>query len=128
MKEELFSYGLLPTACRITMPHFDDFYAAKLRGSLGVREAEATLDLRLSHEAQAIASLDALVERSRFSTGQRVAILLAPPPEGGGETLFQPVGRHLLAAKRRGLIGRLHPLPAEDGLGFYAELVGRAQD
>ena len=47
-----------------------------------------------------------------------------PPPEGGGETLFQPAGRLLLDAKRRGLIERLQTLPAQDGLGFYVALAG----
>ena len=28
---------------------------------------------------------------------------LDPPPEGGGETLFQPVGRQLLEARRSGI-------------------------
>jgi hypothetical protein len=56
-----------------------------------------------------------------------VAIRLDPPPEGGGETLFQPAGRLLLDAKRRGLIERLQTLPAQDGLGFYVALSGRTE-
>ena len=54
-----------------------------------------------------------------------MAIPLDPPPEGGGGTLFQPVGRLLLDAKRRGWIERLHMLPAHDGLGFYVALAGK---
>jgi hypothetical protein len=53
-----------------------------------------------------------------------VAVRLNPPPEGGGETLFQPLGRLLLEAKRRGWIDRLQTLPAADGLGFYLALSG----
>ncbi len=107
------------------MPHFDDFYAAKLRGGLGQADADSILDLRGASVAQALASLDALIESSRFGAPKSVAVLLDPPPEGGGETLFQPVGRQLLDARRKGLVIRLNPLPAHDGLGFYAHLAGQ---
>ena len=107
------------------MPHFEDFYANKLRGSLGLTDAEAVLDLRGAHRARAEASLNDLLERSRFGTGRTVAVRLDPPPEGGGETLFQPVGRLLLQAKRRGWVDRLQTLPSTDGLGFYVALAGR---
>ncbi|WP_457105117.1 hypothetical protein [Methylobacterium sp. P5_C11] len=108
------------------MPHFEDFYAAKLRGSLGVTDADSVLDLRGANRATAEASLKDMLERSRFAKGKTVAIRLDPPPAGGGETLFQPAGRLLLDAKRRGLIERLQTLPAQDGLGFYVSLAGRA--
>ena len=39
------------------MPHFEEFYANKLRGSLGVAEAESVLDLRGAGREQAAASL-----------------------------------------------------------------------
>ncbi len=109
------------------MPHFEDFYADKLRGSLGVTDAEAVLDLRGANRATAEASLKDMLERSRFGKGKTVAIRLAPPPEGGGETLFQPAGRLLLDARRRGLIERLQTLPAQDGLGFYVALSGNTR-
>ena len=109
------------------MPRFDDFYAAKLRGTLGVTDAEAVLDLRAASLPQAEASLTDMLERSRFATAKTVAIRLAAPPEGGGETLFQPVGRILLDAKRRGWIDRLQTLPSQDGLGFYVVLSGRPE-
>ena len=107
------------------MPHFEDFYANKLRGSLGLTDAEAVLDLRGADRTRAEASLTDMLERSRFTKGKAVAIRLDAPPEGGGETLFQPVGRLLLDAKRRGWIERLQTLPAADGLGFYVALAGR---
>ena len=109
------------------MPHFDDFYAAKLRGSLGVTDAESVLDLRGTNRPTAEASLKEMLERSRFAKGKTVAIRLDPPTAGGGETLFQPAGRLLLDAKRRGLVDRLQTLPAQDGLGFYVALTGRAE-
>ncbi|MEH3145835.1 MAG: hypothetical protein PGN34_10910 [Methylobacterium frigidaeris] len=107
------------------MPHFDEFYANKLRGSLGVTDAEAVLDLRLADRTKAEASLTDMLERSRFAKGKTVAVRLAAPFPGGGETLFQPIGRLLLEAKRRGWIERLQTLPAQDGLGFYVALAGK---
>jgi len=109
------------------MPHFDEFYAGKLRGSLGVAEAEVILDLRGAVRETAAASLQDFLERSRFAARTSVAVLLDSPPEGGGETLFQPVGKALLAAKRRGWVERLQTLPARDGLGFYVVLAGRPE-
>ena len=106
------------------MPFFESYYEGKLRGSLGVADAEAVLDLRGASPSRAEASIKDMLERSRFGAGKTVAVRLDPPPEGGGETLFQPVGRLLLEAKRRGWIGRLHTLPAADGLGFYLALAG----
>lgn len=107
------------------MPHFEEFYANKLRGSLGTVDAEAVLDLRNASREQAAASIQDMLERSRFGQAKAVAIRLAPPPEGGGETLFQPVGKALLEAKKRGWIERLQTLPAQDGLGFYVVLSGK---
>ncbi len=107
------------------MPHFDEFYAGKLRGGLGVVDAEAVLDLRGASREQAAASIQDMLERSRFAQAKAIAIRLDPPPEGGGETLFQPVGKALLEAKKRGWIDRLQTLPAQDGLGFYVVLAGK---
>ena len=107
------------------MPHFEEFYANKLRGALGVTDAEAVLDLRGASREQAAASLQDMLERSRFAQPKTVAIRLDTPQEGGGETLFQPVGKALLEAKKRGWIDRLQTLPARDGLGFYVALAGK---
>ena len=107
------------------MPHFEEFYANKLRGSLGVADAEAVLDLRGASRERAAASLQDMLERSRFAQAKTVAVRLDPPREGGGETLFQPIGKALLEAKKRGWIDRLNTLPARDGLGFYVALSGK---
>ena len=109
------------------MPHFEEFYANKLRGSLGVTDAEAVLDLRGATREQAEASVQDMLQRSRFAAMKTVAVLLTPPPEGGGETLFQPIGRALLEAKKRGWVDRLQTLPAQDGIGFYVALSGRPE-
>jgi hypothetical protein len=109
------------------MPHFEQFYANKLRGSLGLTDAEAVLDLRGATREQAAASIQDMLERSRFAANKTVAVLLDPPPAGGGETLFQPIGRALLEAKKRGWVDRLQTLPSQDGLGFYVALSGRPE-
>jgi hypothetical protein len=105
------------------VPHLEPFYADKLRGARGLADADAVLDLRQASAAQAQARIrDAL---AGAAPGRALAVRLAPPPEGGGETLFQPVGRQLLEARKAGLIERLETLPAEDGLGFFIGLAGR---
>ncbi|KFG70484.1 hypothetical protein [Microvirga sp. BSC39] len=109
------------------MPHFDEFYANKLRGGLGVTDADTVLDLRGASREKAAASIQDMLERSRFAQAKSVAIRLDPPPEGGGETLFQPVGKALLEAKKRGWIDRLQTLPGQDGLGFYVVLAGKPE-
>ncbi|MFL5166479.1 MAG: hypothetical protein ACJ8D8_09760, partial [Microvirga sp.] len=86
------------------MPHFDEFYANKLRGGLGVTDAESVLDLRGASREQAAASIQDMLERSRFGAPKAVAVRLDAPAEGGGETLFQPIGKALLEAKKRGWI------------------------
>ena len=43
----------------------------------------------------------------------------------GSETLFQPVGRYLLEAMRRGLVTRCRPVSRRGVGGFYVELAGR---
>ena len=109
------------------MPHFEEFYADKLRGALGVADAQSVLDLRDASREKAAASIQDMLERSRFAEAKSVAIRLSPPPEGGGETLFQPIGKALLEARKRGWIGRLQTLPAADGLGFYVTLAGKPE-
>ena len=91
------------------MPHFDEFYANKLRGALGVADADAVLDLRGASADRAAASLQDMLERSRFGAPKAVAIRLDAPTEGGGETLFQPIGKALLEAKKRGWIDIYQP-------------------
>jgi hypothetical protein len=107
------------------MPFFEEFYANKLRGSLGLADADSVLDLVGASREEAERAIRELIERSRFGPRATVAVRLANPPPGGGETLFQPVGRLLLDARKRGWVEHLHTLPAQDGLGFYAALAGR---
>lgn len=106
------------------MPHFDPQYAVKLLGSLGLADADTVLDLRLVDRARADVSLADLIECSRAGPAQSVAVRIAAPIPGAGETLFQPVGRALLEAKRKGHVDSLAPLPPRDGLGFFVRLRG----
>lgn len=110
------------------MPFFDDFYADKLRGSLGRADADAVLDLRGVSREKAEASLTDMLQRSRFAARKSVAVLIDPATPTSGETLFQPVGRLLLDARKRGWIERLHPLPMRDGAGFYVALAGKPEN
>jgi hypothetical protein len=105
------------------MPHFEEFYENKLRGTLGLADAAAVLDLTGVAREAAEACINDILQRSRFARGWTVAARLAPPPDGGGETLFQPIGRLLLGAKRRGWIDRLQTLPARDGLASTSRLL-----
>jgi hypothetical protein len=82
------------------------------------------LDLTGIGREAAEARVNEMLERSRFAQGKTLAIRLDAPQEGGGETLFQPIGRLLLGAKRCGWIDRLQTLPARDGLGFFVALAG----
>ena len=107
------------------MTDFEGVQTGALLGSLGISNADAVLDLREADAAQADASVKDLIERSLFLPRRAVAIQLSPPPEGGGETLFLPVGRQLLAARKRGWIARMSPLPAHDGLGYFVVFPGR---
>ena len=82
------------------MPHFEDYYASKLRGSLGVSDAEAVLDLR-EHRAS----------RRRARSGHAAAQPVRPGEERrrgvsgacpkAAATPFQPVGKALLEAETR---------------------------
>ena len=88
--------------------------------------AEYELDLQGMDQAHATESVSRMVERSRFLAPRSILVRLDPPPEGGGETLFQPIGRQLLEAKKAGLLSSLSPLPALAGRGFHIVTTGKA--
>jgi len=106
------------------MPHFDPFYADKLRGAQGVADADHVLDLRLVDRVGAEAALAALIAGADEGPARTVAVRLAAPIPGAGETLFQPVGRALLDARKAGVVESLSPLPGQDGLGFFVRVRG----
>ena len=93
-----------------------------------VRPASATDDvweLRGMAPATAIAFLSQMLERCRGGSSRRVLVRIDPATATSGETLFLPVGRRLLEARRQGLVEQFHPLPAAGG--FWVALRGPSQ-
>ena len=81
--------------------------------------ADYELDLTRLDLAHAIASIDRMVERQRFrDAGRSVVVRIDPATPESGQTLFGPLGRHLLDLRRRGLIATLQPLDPRRGAGF----------
>lgn len=88
--------------------------------------ADYELDLRGATPVLAERSIARMLERSRFRRPRLILVSIDPPSPGGGETLFQPVGRQLLAARRAGLLSLCRALDpsANTGVGFCIETVG----
>ncbi len=104
------------------MPLFEPDSTRALVGDRAT--GEHMLDLRgvsLSHARTAISQM---LEQLRSAEPTSVVIRIDPATATSGETLFLPIGRQLLEARRRGLITRFHPLPEANGGGFYGELPG----
>ena len=105
------------------------FEPDSIRALVGDRaNGEHTLDLRgvsLSHARTAISQM---LEQRCSDDLTSVVIRIDPATATSGETLFLPIGRQLLEARKRGLITRFHPLPEADGGGFYIELQGCPRD
>jgi hypothetical protein len=85
-------------------------------------ETEAVLDLRGLGREGALAKLRTLVEIRVGPGPRRWAVRIESAKAGGGETLFQPVGRYLLNAKRAGKIFAVAPLADPPGGGFAVDL------
>ncbi|PIW28309.1 MAG: hypothetical protein COW30_07985 [Rhodospirillales bacterium CG15_BIG_FIL_POST_REV_8_21_14_020_66_15] len=88
--------------------------------------AEYELDLRGLSLHHATESVKRMVERSRFRAPRSVIVRLDPAGPDSGETLFLPIGRLLLAFRRKRVLGKLSPLPPHAGCGYY--LVTRGKD
>ena len=90
----------------------------------GSAQADYELDLSGLDQAHALASIERMIERQRFRDEPRqVVVRIDPPSPGQGETLFQPVGRALLAYMKRGLVNSCRPLTTAEG--FNVALPGR---
>ena len=90
--------------------------------------AEYELDLTGVDGVHARIAIERMLERQRFRGEPRsVVIRLDPASATSGETLFQPVGRQLLQAMKKGLVARCAPLSVKDGAGFTIELPGQDQ-
>ena len=89
-------------------------------------DADYELDLTGLDLAHALGSIERMIERQRFREDPReVVIRLDPATATSGETLFQPVGRALLASLKKGHISACRPLPITEGAGFYIEMPGK---
>lgn len=97
------------------MPHFASNPLEKLKLSPGT--ADDTLDLRGMPRERALAQLEQLLSDSTAVSARSVHIRFDPPAGDGSETLFQPVGRRLLQARRNGLLKSC--LPVSDGAGYF---------
>ena len=86
-------------------------------------EADYELDLKGLDLPHSLASIDRMVERQRFRGEPRsVFVGLDPATAASGETLFQPLGRHLLDLMRRGLVAQCKPRVGEGVSGFLVVL------
>jgi hypothetical protein len=100
------------------VPFFEQNPLRKLAVVSG--KAEVRIDLRGMAEEQARARLAEAIERGRRGGTASFSVHFDPARGDGRETLFLPVGRMLLEARRAGKIRRCLPLP--DGDGYYFEL------
>ena len=102
------------------MPIFDH---EQIRDLVGDRDsADYELDLRGVSAADAHIAIERMLERRRVVEATTVVIRIDPATPTSGETLFLPVGRQLLDARRRKLVRHFTPLPEGDGGGFHVEL------
>lgn len=89
-------------------------------------DAEYELDLRGLDQPHSVASVERLLERSRFRVPRSVRILIDAPDGAGGTSHFQPLGRLLLDARKEGILEQMSTLPPEDTIGFRIVTTGKA--
>jgi hypothetical protein len=95
-----------------------------LRRITGIHDSAAyELDLCGLDWPHAEASVERMLERSRFRPPRSVTIRIDKATATSGETHFQPLGRQLVQALKAKLVSRCRPLP-EGSAGFWVELVG----
>ena len=101
------------------MPYFDDNPLDKL--SLQPGSADAQLDLRGLSATDALGRVEALLD----STAHRTTVMIRfdAAADDGRETLFLPLGRRLLEARRNGRLTRC--LPVSDGAAYFIEMAGK---
>lgn len=104
------------------MPLLDQDQIRELVGHQA--SADYELDLRGVSVEHARIAIERMLERRRFVEATAVVIRIDPATPTSGETLFLPVGKQLLEARRRQLVDRFAPLPEGDGVGFHVELPG----
>jgi hypothetical protein len=95
------------------MPYFDRNPLEQL--ALQADAYEAEIDLRGLDSTAALQRIEALLQQPR--SHDRFLVRFDPPARNGRETLFLPLGRRLLEARRAGLLRRC--LPSPDGCGYF---------
>lgn len=85
--------------------------------ALQAGDAEAELDLRGLDRTTAIALVEQLLADLGVEAARSYHIRFDPPAGDGVETLFQPLGRRLLQARRDGRLKSC--LPLSDGSGYF---------
>ncbi|MDJ0739584.1 MAG: hypothetical protein QNJ91_07690 [Gammaproteobacteria bacterium] len=103
------------------MPYFDDNPLDKLAVKAG--RADAELDLRGLAQTDAMARVERLIDSG--GRAQTWLIRFDAAADDGRETLFLPLGRRLLEARRAGRIASC--LPASDGAGYYVGFAAPAR-
>lgn len=100
------------------MPHFD---TNPLHGlALQPGQAEAELDLRGLDTDSALARVEQLLAGADPARPRSYRLIFDPARGDGTETLFQPLGRRLLQARRDGQLKSC--LPLSDGAGYFIAL------
>ena len=94
------------------MPEFRTNPLEKL--AFNTRDADETIDLSGLDADAALARVETLIDQA--VPGRRYLLRFDPARGDGRETLFQPIGRRLLEARRAGHLSSC--LPASDGAGY----------
>ena len=95
------------------MPFFDENPLTKL--AFQAADAEQLLDLRGVTNDAAMQRVETMLTETVAAV--TVLIRFDAAAQDGRETLFQPLGRRLLQARRDGVLARC--LPAADGAGYF---------
>ncbi|WP_078120168.1 hypothetical protein [Thiosocius teredinicola] len=104
------------------MPFFEENPLEKLVFKPG--DAEAELDLKGLATNEAMEKVEDLLAAEVSAASYLITFDGAR--DDGRETLFLPLGRRLLQARRDGRISRC--LPASDGTGYFIAFGGEASD
>jgi hypothetical protein len=96
------------------MPYLDRNTLARLTAA-SPGDADGEIDLRGLDTAEALARLNSLLSGSREDEVRRYCVRIDPADGQRTETLFLPVGRTLLAARRAGLLAHCRPLSGGEG-------------
>ena len=101
------------------MPYIDDEDIRRLTGMKD--SAEFELDLCGLDLAHSIASVERMIERSRFRKPRTVFIKIDRATATSGETFFQPIGRLLIKAMKEKKVRQCRP-HMEAGSGYWVSL------